>query len=722
MSGDRERIEELRATLREADRAYYRDAQPIMSDREYDALMDELVALEREHPELQDPASPSARVGGEPIEGFETVRHAVPMRSIDNTYFLTEADKAEGDHAKDSVESWAARIRRLSGREDLPALVCDPKVDGVALSLRYEDGVLRRAVTRGDGEKGDDVTHAVRTVRGIPLRLDGDDPPGVLEIRGELFIPRPEFDRINADRSERGLDPFMNPRNACAGTVKQLDPAAVAERRLRFLAHGRGETEPGFAATFSEFLGRVSDLGVPVSEHVTVRESLDGVLESIRAFERTRRELEYDTDGMVIRVDDFDIQAELGETSKAPRWIIAFKFEAERKPTTLLDVEHQVGKTGKITPRAIMEPVLLAGTTVRHASLHNYGLVRTKDIRIGDTVLVEKAGEIIPYVLEPVLDQRPRGARRIEPPESCPECGGPIEVERADDGELGQETARRCVNPECPAQLREKLVWFVGRHQMDIDGLGSQTIDLILASEIPLRTFADLFRLPEHRDELISLEGLGDKKADHIGEGLEAAKSRGMARVLAGLGIRHVGSTTAGLLARAFPDIDALMDAELWELMPRAVNGMSKKRREALTGSAETLAIEYETGLGETTAPVVHEYLRSEAARRTFEELRGVGVDLSSRDYRPPSRGGGPYEGMTFVLTGSLESYDRVSLGELLESLGAKVSGSVSGNTDVVVAGEKPGSKLERARRLGVEIWDEATLLDRLEDAGVGRR
>ena len=722
MSDHAARIDELRALLREADRAYYRDAEPIMPDREYDRLIDELIALEHDHPELQDPTSPSARVGGEPIEGFKTVAHAVPMRSIDNTYFLTEADKGENDAAKDSVESWAARVVRLSGGDGLPALVCDPKVDGVALSLRYEDGALVRAVTRGDGNKGDDVTHAVRTVRDIPLRLDTGDPPGVLEVRGELFIPRPEFERINADRTGRGLDPFMNPRNACAGTIKQLDPAAVAERRLRFLAHGRGETDRGFSARFSAFLDRVSSLGVPVSEHVTVCDTLDGVLETIRAFERTRTDLDYDTDGMVVRVDDFSIQAELGETSKAPRWIVAFKFAAERKKTVLLDVEHQVGKTGKITPRAIMEPVLLAGTTVRHASLHNYGLVRTKDIRVGDAVLVEKAGEIIPYVVEPVLDDRPDGARAIEPPERCPVCDGPIEIERADDTEQSQETARRCVNPECPAQLREKLVWFVGRNQMDIDGLGAQTIDLILASKIPLRTFADLFRLPEHRERLVALEGMGKKKADNIERGLDEARSRGMARVLAGLGIRHVGSTTATLLARAFPDIDALMDAEPWQLMPRAVNGMSQKKREALTGSSEKLDANYETGLGETTAPVVHEYLRSEAAKRTFDELRAVGVDLASKDYRSQSQADGPFEGLTLVLTGSLESYDRASLGELLESLGARVSGSVSRNTDAVIAGEKPGSKVEKARGLGVEIWDEQTLLERLERAGVGSR
>lgn len=729
------RVLELRDLIRRADRAYYRDADPIMPDREYDGLMAELASLEADHPDLDHPNSPTHRVGGEPIDRFRTVPHAVPMRSIDNTY------------SADEVRAWVARIRRGLGLDadaeaaevsDLfgdhsvaPTFVCDPKIDGVALSLRYEDGVLVHALTRGDGEKGDDVTHAARTIRPIPLELDGEDtPPAALEIRGEVFIPRPEFERINAEREKAGQDPFMNPRNACAGTIKQLDPNAIAERRLGFIAHGRGEvSDDAFAASHCSFLQKINALGLPISPHTRSADKADGIVRIIEAFEKTRTTLDYDTDGMVVRVDSFAQQDQLGSTSKAPRWAIAFKYAAERKPTRLLGVEFQVGKTGKITPRAVMEPVLLAGTTVRHASLHNFGLARKKDIRIGDTVLVEKAGEIIPYVVEPVPAERPKSAEPIEPPAVCPVCGSAVEIETADDGVFSPgddfspvaETARRCVNPECPAQLREKLVWFVGRNQMDIDGLGEQTIDQILATagsdtEIPLRGFADLFRLPEHRETLLALERMGDKKLENLLNGLEEAKTRGLARVLTGMGIRHVGSSTAKALARVFPDLDALLTAPVHLLMPKAFNTMSAARREELSGSPDKLDADYETGLGKDTAPIVYAYLHSAAAKRTFDELRSVGVDLSSRDYADPGggRADGPFAGKTIVLTGTLESFQRNELKERLESMGAKVSGSVSKNTDLVIAGEKAGSKLAKAESLGVEVWDEKRLLDEL--------
>ncbi len=757
-----QRARELRDLIRRADEAYYADADPIMSDREYDALMQELAALEAEHPELDDPNSPTRRVGGEPIEGFRTLPHTVPMRSIDNTY------------SEDDVRAWVDRVHRLLESDaepapadesvlfapapaDRPRFVCDPKIDGVAMSLRYERGRLALALTRGDGEKGDDVTHAARTIRSIPLQLRGD-APDVLEIRGEVFIPRPEFERINAERTRQGLEPFMNPRNACAGTIKQLDPAAVARRRLRFIAHGRGFiSDDGFAQTHTGLMKKIARLGLPTSKHIKAADDADGILRIIRNFEKTRAALDYDTDGMVVRVDAFAQQERLGSTSKAPRWAIAFKYAAERKPTRLIDVEFQVGKTGKITPRAVMEPILLAGTTVRHASLHNFGLIRKKDIRVGDTILVEKAGEIIPYVVAPVPDERPPHAEPVTPPQTCPVCGSPVEIETADGGvhnpgddfDPETETARRCVNPECPAQLREKLVWFVGRNQMDIDGLGEQTIDQILATagtehEIPLRGFADIFRLGEHRDALLALERMGEKKLRNMLEGIERAKGRGLARVLAGLGIRHVGNATARALARVFPDLDALLAAPVHALMPKAFNTMSAARREKIAGSPDKLPDEYETGLGKDTAPIVHTYLHSEAARRTFDALRAVGVDLTSREYTPPGsrratnnpsnvrvaqyrvrREPGSrratdkiFNSWTIVLTGTLESFQRQELKEKLESLGAKVAGSVSPKTDILIAGEKPGSKLEKAEHLGVEIWDENRLLDALDALG----
>ncbi|MEL7483376.1 MAG: NAD-dependent DNA ligase LigA, partial [Planctomycetota bacterium] len=438
-----DRVNELRELLERANRAYYVDADPIMPDREFDELLKELAELEAEFPELDDPNSPTRRVGGEPIDGFTTIEHAVPMLSIDNSY------------SRDDIDAWVTRARKAI--EGDITFVCDPKIDGVALSLRYEQGRLLHALTRGDGRKGDDVSHAVRTIRAIPLTVD--DAPDVLEIRGEVFIPDAEFARINADREAAGDEPFMNPRNACAGTLKNQDPKVAASRNLGFRAHGRGEvSDDGFAATFTEFIEFISAMGLPTPDRTWSCGSVDEVEQAIDDLAKTKHELPYAIDGLVIRVDSFAQQRALGTTSKSPRWLIAYKYPAERKTTTLLSVDYQVGKTGKITPRAVMEPVLLAGTTVQHATLHNFGLVRQRDIRIGDTVEVEKAGEIIPYVVGPVLADRPKSAMTIVPPERCPTCEGLVEVEPAEAVDNPEkETARRCVNPQCPAQLLAQL-------------------------------------------------------------------------------------------------------------------------------------------------------------------------------------------------------------------------------------------------------------------------
>jgi DNA ligase (NAD+) len=478
------------------------------------------------------------------------------------------------------------------------------------------------------------------------------------------------------------------------------------------VAHGRGAIEPaGWAGGYSDLMEKLRAVGIPASE-VTVCESAEAIMDAIHGFSSRLADLPYMADGMVVRVDSFEQQEALGATSKSPRWCIAYKYPAERKPTKLIEVEHQVGKTGRITPRAIMEPVLLAGTTVRHASLHNYGLAGERDIRIGDTVIVEKAGEIIPQVLEPVLEKRPKNAKKIKAPEECPICGGTVEVERDD---AGRETGRRCVNPECPAQVREKLIWFAGRGQMDIEGLGEKTIDQIRAeSDIPLEHFADIFALHRHRDALLGLERMAEKKVDNLLAGIEEAKGRGMAAVLSGLGIRHVGSTTARMLARVFKDVDALRAAKVWELMPTAVNTLSSKKRKEMFGFEGPVERTYETGLGITTAPVVHEFLHSTQADAIFAGLAKAGVDLSSHDYTAPgkkTKGASAFEGKTVVLTGSLEHYERKELTELLEKLGARVTGSVSKNTDLVIAGESAGSKLDKAEELGVEVWDEKRLL-----------
>jgi DNA ligase (NAD+) len=596
----------------------------------------------------------------------------------------------------------------------------------VALSLRYEKGVLVQALTRGDGRRGDDVTHAARTIRALPLRLhEAKGIPDVLEIRGEVFLPLSEFARINRERESAGDEPFRNPRNACAGTIKQLDPAVVASRRLGFVAHGRGRiSDTNFADAHSTFLERIRKLGVPCAEHVKVCRTRAEVFDAIKKFGRIREKgkLDYATDGMVVRVDSFALQRELGATSKSPRWAIAFKYPAQRERTRLIRVAHQVGKSGKITPRAVMEPVLIGGTTVRHATLHNYGLARKKDIRVGDVVEIEKAGEIIPYVVGSVADERPADATPIEPPAVCPVCGGPVEVEPPEaDDDPAQETSRSCVNPECPAQIREKLIWFAKRGQMDIEGLGERTIDLIRESGVPLNSFADVFRLGEHRDALAELDGMGETSVENLLAGIERAKTRGLGRLLAGMGITHIGATTARLLAQRFRDLDDLLAAETWQLMPMAVNRMKKKDRLKYTGSTDPIPPEqvYETGLGATTAPIVHAYLHSDAAGRTFDELRAVGVDMTSHDHAKAGQASeSAFAGKSIVLTGSLEGFDRQTLKDRLQALGARIVGSVSKRTDLVIAGRSPGSKLDKARELGVEIWDEADLLKALGESG----
>lgn len=722
-------MRELESLLEEANRAYYTDADPIMSDTEFDRLLKELAELEAEHPDEASPNSPTKRVGGEPIAGFVTLPHDVPMLSIDNSYSTEDIaawirsifpevdpearkrkealDRAQaGDDPDETglfdetgkkpskskrVEALRERYReRLAEaeKEGFPIdLVCDPKIDGVALSIRYEKGSFVRALTRGDGRQGDDVSHAVRTIRSLPLEL-GKKAPDVLEIRGEVFIPNAEFDRINAERAEAGDELFMNPRNACAGTLKNLDPNIAASRNLGFRAHGRGTvSDSKFARTHAEMLDRFTELGIPVPDRTWTCQSIEEVQAAIDELAELRAELSYATDGLVIRVNSFAEQVQLGTTSKSPRWVIAYKYPAERKTTKLVEVEFQVGKTGKITPRAVMKPVLLAGTTVRHASLHNFGLVRKKDIRIGDVVEVEKAGEIIPYVVGPVTSERGRGTRKIKPPETCPVCGGVLElepVEANDNPEL--ETARRCINPECPAQLREKLIWFAGRKQMDIDGLGESTIDLILADdEIPLTGFGDIYRLHAHRERLVGLERMGQKKVENLLAGIEASKGRGLPRVLAGMGIRHIGDATARALCAKFEDIHALL-------------------------AASTEDLESVEGIGSITADVLHDYLHSKIAKHTFKDLESVGVDLASP--RVAGDSDSPVAGKTIVLTGSLEKYTRDEASDKLREMGANVTGSVSKNTDIVIAGPKAGSKLDKARSLGIEVWDEARMLE----------
>ncbi len=693
------RVEELRELLHRANRAYYLDANPIMTDRDFDERLAELAALEREHPALRDPTSPTERVGEVASGSFATARHRVPMQSVENSYSALD------------VRSWHQRcvegIAAATGAADdlfaaSPAppevpLVCDPKVDGVAISLRYERGALVAAVTRGDGETGDVVTRNAKAIRSIPLRLTapkGRAIPDVLEVRGEIYMPIAMFDRINAERAAAGDVLFANPRNSTAGTLKNLDPKIVASRGLRFLAHGRGESSEVGIASWWEWLGFLAELGIPTNPLACRAADADEAIRVIEAFDATRRTLPYAVDGMVVRVDRFDQQRTLGATSKAPRWAIAFKYPAEQGTTILREVAWQVGKGGTLTPRATMDPVVLAGTTVRHATLHNIEEIRRRDVRIGDVVVVEKAGEIIPQVVRPVLEKRSGVETPIEPPSACPACGGPVEQE-------GPKLF--CVSPECPAQFRERLKWFVGRDQMDIDGMGERLVDQLVDAGL-VHHFADVFRL--RKDQLLALERMGEKSADNLLAAIDAARGRGLQRVLAGMGLRHIGASASKTLAKAFPHADALL--AIGEAGP--------------AGEAQLAELE---DFGSITAASLARDLASERVRNAFRELAATGVDLTSPLYRPtsaaagqPSERSGAFAGRTFVVTGTLERWGRSDIEALLESLGAKVSGSVSKKTSVVIAGAEAGSKLAKARELGVEVWDEARAIRELESVG----
>jgi DNA ligase (NAD+) len=693
------RVEELRELLHRANRAYYLDANPIMTDRDFDERLAELAALEREHPALRDPTSPTERVGEVASGSFATARHRVPMQSVENSYSALD------------VRSWHQRcvegIAAATGTADdlfaaSPAppevpLVCDPKVDGVAISLRYERGALVEAVTRGDGETGDVVTRNAKAIRSIPLRLTtpkGRAIPDVLEVRGEIYMPIAMFDRINAERAAAGDVLFANPRNSTAGTLKNLDPKIVASRGLRFLAHGRGESSEVGIASWWEWLGFLAELGIPTNPLACRAADADEAIRVIEAFDATRLTLPYAVDGMVVRVDRFDQQRTLGATSKAPRWAIAFKYPAEQGTTILREVAWQVGKGGTLTPRATMDPVVLAGTTVRHATLHNIEEIRRRDVRIGDVVVVEKAGEIIPQVVRPVLEKRSGVETPIEPPSACPACGGPVEQE-------GPKLF--CVSPECPAQFRERLKWFVGRDQMDIDGMGERLVDQLVDAGL-VHHFADVFRL--RKDQLLALERMGEKSADNLLAAIDAARGRGLQRVLAGMGLRHIGASASKTLAKAFPHADALL--AIGEAGP--------------AGEAQLAELE---DFGAITAASLARDLASERVRNAFREFAATGVELTSPLYRPtsaaagqPSERSGAFAGKTFVVTGTLERWGRSDIEALLESLGAKVSGSVSKKTSVVIAGAEAGSKLAKARELGVEVWDEARAIRELESVG----
>jgi len=643
MTDIRDKIDALRAAIGRHDRLYYVDAAPEISDREYDHLMDELKALEAAHPELITPDSPTQRVAGAPIEGFETVAHPVPMLSIDNTY-----DRA-------ALREFDARVRRGLGDHAPSGYLVEPKIDGVAISLRYEDGRLVRAATRGDGRTGDDITANARTIRVIPWRLNagGDAVSEVVEVRGEVFWPTAIFRRVNAERAAQGLEPFANPRNGTAGTLKQLDPGVVAERRLSFVAHGVGEISGDLPERASQLAERLERWGVPFSREMRRVDDIDAAWEVIEAFSAIRHTLPYAVDGAVVKVDRFDEREALGATSRFPRWCIAYKYETG------------AGGPGPSTPVARLTPVPLAGTTVSNASLHNLDQIERLGVRLGDTVVVEKAGEIIPQVVEVVADQRPADARPIPVPRACPVCGGPV---ARDAGGV----YLRCVNPECDAQLRERLRWFAGRNQMDIAHLGPALIDQLVATGL-VKHFADLYTLTV--EPLMSLERMGEQSARNVVDAIAASKDRGLARVLAGLGIRHVGGRAAEILAATFGDIDTL----------------------AAAGEQALVAVDE---IGPTIAASVRRFFDSDAGRDTIARLKAVGVRMTADR---PAAAAAPLAGKTVVVTGALQGFTRAAAAAAIKAAGGRVASSVSRKTDFVVAGDAPSTKPSSSEGLKYE-------------------
>jgi len=749
MAGPEERVEQLRREIRRHDRLYYVEAAPEISDREYDRLLAELKDLEAACPELVSPDSPTQRVAGEPIEGFATVEHSSPMLSIDNTY------------NEDQLREFDERVRRAlceAGGTQLAALryLVDPKIDGVAVLLRYDAGRLGLAATRGDGWRGDDITTNARAIRAIPLVLTGSGHPDVLEVRGEVYWPRSAFARCNARRAAEGLETFANPRNGAAGTLKQLDPRAAAERGLSFLAHGLGPTPEPIAPTASQSMRRLGEWGIPPNPNSEVCGSIDEVLAAIRDWLDRRGEADYETDGMVVKVDDLALREQLGATSKYPRWCIAYKYEAQRAETVLRSVDFQVGRLGTITPVAHFDPVQLAGTTVSNASLHNFDQIARLDVRVGDTVYVEKAGEIIPQVFQVAHDRRPADAEPIAPPPECPSCRQPT---ARDEGGV----YLRCTNVECPAQIRERLRFFAARGQMDIENLGPAIIDQLVDQGL-VKHFADLYGL--QKDTLAGLERMGEKSAQNLLDAIEASKDRGLERVLAGLGVPHVGGTVADQLAEAFASVDDLVaareteirraltknsvvaerlhqwllgqgsgenepeEAALEPLLKSAdVKGLGKGQRDKLASKYRDLASLRKASVEELTfalkeddpsviAKSVLDFFGSPAGRETVGLLQDAGVKMTSEASPPPPKGRQPFAGMTVLVTGTLEHFTRDSAHGAIKAAGGRAVQGVSKKTHLVVVGISPGSKADKARQLGVETIDEAEFIRRLGGLG----
>ncbi|OAO76743.1 DNA ligase [Anoxybacillus flavithermus] len=657
-------IAELREQIEKHNYAYYVLDQPSISDAEYDELMRKLMELEEQYPQYKTPDSPSQRVGGAPLEAFQKVTHRVPMLSLSNAF-------NEGD-----LRDFDRRVRQEVG--DV-RYVCELKIDGLAVSLRYEDGYFVQGATRGDGTTGEDITENLKTIRSLPLRLRKQV---TIEVRGEAYMPRKSFEKLNEKRKMNGEELFANPRNAAAGSLRQLDPKVAASRQLDIFAYHVVNAEELGILSHSAALNYLDELGFKTNPARQVCETIDDVLAYIEQWHERRASLPYDIDGIVIKVDAFAQQKQLGATAKSPRWAIAYKFPAEEVVTQLVDIEISVGRTGVVTPTAILQPVRVAGTIVQRASLHNEDYIREKDIRLGDYVIIKKAGDIIPEVVRSLPERRTGKEEPFDMPTHCPVCAS--ELVRLDD-----EVALRCVNPQCPAQIREGLIHFVSRQAMNIDGLGEKVIAQLFEHGL-VRSVADLYTLT--KDELVALERMGEKSATNLLRAIEASKQNSLERLLFGLGIRHVGAKAAKTLAEHFETMERLQQAT----------------KEELTAIHE---------IGEKMADSIVTYFSKEEVKQLLERLRAYGVNMTYKGAKQTVDISSTFAGKTFVLTGTLQSMSRSEAKETIEALGGKVTGSVSKKTDVVVVGEDAGSKLGKAKQLGITIWDEARFLQEIQQS-----
>ncbi|MDZ7715828.1 MAG: NAD-dependent DNA ligase LigA [Balneolaceae bacterium] len=651
----KERVSELRNLLEQANEAYYQDAQPFISDKEFDEALKELEQLEQEFG-LQNPASPTQRVGGEPSSDFPTVQHPTPLLSLDNTYNEEELNEFDQRVQKNLEHTNYTYLAEL-------------KFDGASIRLRYENGQLVLGATRGDGEQGDDITQNVKTINDIPLKLQGNYP-NVVEVRGEAHMEREAFARMNEHREEQGLPVFANPRNSTAGSLKMQDPREVARRPIRFFSFDLLLEDPPAGLTQHQKIEMLQEYSLPVCEHFKHCTNINEVHTFIEEADQLRHKLPYETDGVVVKINEDHLRDELGTTSKAPRWAIAFKFEAEQATTTINDITLQVGRLGKITPVAELDPVELAGTTVKRASLHNEDEILRKDIRVGDKVVIEKAGEIIPQVLSVVNPDSEDRGQPFSMPNHCPACDEPLV-------KLGDEVAWRCVNPQCPPQIRSRIEHFASRDAMDIEGLGESVVDQ-LVSEGLIKNYGDLYELTV--EQLLPLERMAEKSAQNLIDAIEKSKKQPLDRVIYALGIRFVGKTVAKDLASALGNLDKIMESSEEELT--AIDAIGPKIAESVAA-----------------------FFNNEKNIRTVEVLRSHGLNFEMEEQKQLSS---VFEGKKIVLTGSLENYTRKEATQLIEQHGGTTTSSVSKNTDYVLAGESAGSKLDKARELEIKELNES--------------